>query len=236
MEQDPNINIVLPLRRDELDKAISGAVQAQIATRMSEVIEQLRTEVLGKQRAINKDLESVFAASVSDKESIDRIRDAALQKQADVTKELETLFSSVATAKRGVEDQLDKLTTQIKTKANWYLIPTATVILLAGILGLWAIVGATAVNLKNTVKDTLEQNTTLQGQIATAMSELSKVQSSLIQAQQMAIANQATIDQIKTTNPFADVTQKVGKLTSDYAGLSKRVSIAEDWIKKHKGS
>jgi hypothetical protein len=234
MTPPDNLNVSLNLSRSDLDKAIAAAVDAQVSARVDEFLEQIRVTMVEKQRTVNKDLEAVFATSLADKESIEKIRDAAVGKQAQVSKDLDTLFTQVAGAKRDIEDQIDKIREKVTRRANWYLIPTATVILLAGILGLWAIVGANATSLRSTVNSAIEEANKLQGKTSDANAALAKVQQDLIQAQQLVLANQDSIEQIKKQNPFAEHKQALDKLTQQNADLTKRLATVEDWIAKHK--
>lgn len=265
MDAPNNINMSLNLPRADLDKAIAAAVEAQVAARIDGLIEQVRSSLLerqreindvetqvtaridglieqvrstflDRQREINKELESVYAVSLADKESIENIREAAVKKQGDVSKDLDSLFTQVTSAKRDVEGQLDKIRENVTRRANWYLIPTATVILLAGILGLWAVVGANANSLRTTVNATLEEAGKLHTATTDANIALGKVQQDLIQAQAMVLSNQTTIEQIKQQNPFADHTQQLKDLSRQYSDLNKRLDAAEDWIKQHKKS
>jgi hypothetical protein len=234
MTPSDNLNVSLNLSRGDLDKAIAAAVDAQVSARVDEFLEQIHITLVEKQRTINKDLESVFATSLADKESIEKIRDAAMTKQSQVSKDLDVLFTQVAGAKRDIEDQVDKIREKVTRRANWYLIPTATAILLAGILGLWAIVGANATSLRSTVNVAIEEANKLQSKTTDANTGLTKVQESLIQAQQLVLANQASIEQLKKQNPFADHTQALEKLKQQNDDLTKRLIKIEDWMNKNK--
>jgi hypothetical protein len=263
MDTPNNINMSLNLPRVDLDRAIAAAVEAQVASRIDTLIEEVRSTLherqreindaearltiqidklmeearstfVARQREINKELESVYTVSLADKESVEKIREAAVKKQGEVNKDLDSLFTQVAGAKRDVEGQLDKIRESVTRRANWYLIPTATIILLAGILGLWAVVGANANSLRTTVNATLDEARKLQKETTDGNAALASVQQNLIQAQGMVLSNQAAIEQLKQQNPFADHTQKLKELGQQYADLSKRMLAAEDWIAKHK--
>lgn len=220
--------------REELEKSISDAVRRELDTRIQQVIDDIRDSAADKQRTMHKELEGLFATSLADKQAIEAIRESAVQKQASVTKDLDSLFTQVATAKRDVENQLDAIRERITRKANSYLIPTATLILLGGILGLWAVVGSMAVQLRTSVNTTLEDTRRLQDNIAGANTNLTKVQQDLLEAQHLVSANQNSIEQLKTANPLAAQVKDLNQLKADYKAVVKRLDVAEAWINKQK--
>jgi hypothetical protein len=240
MENNGDFSIALKLPRAEIQKAVVTAIHSELAADIDASVDEIRKALTEKQRGMNKELDDLFSVSLADKQAVEKIRSDAFERQASAAKELDELFKQVSTAKRDVESEIDKIKEKVTRQANWYLIPTATVILLAGILGLWAILGASAVQLRTTVNGTIDEATKLHQSMDTTTTSLSKVQQDLIAAQKTVIDNQASIDKVKAGNPFLEHGKSIDQLKQDIIDLKNitktlktRLDADEEILKRH---
>jgi DNA-binding transcriptional MerR regulator len=137
---------------------------------------------------IERVLSRIVARSLEDRAreigvSLEEVRDAARDKQRQVREEVEALFDKTLATKVDVETRLDDLQEKINKKANRYLIPVATIILLAGILALWAVVGGVVFKLREDVTKADGEVETLKQQVAAKQKDLEKLEADLKEAQ-----------------------------------------------------
>jgi len=74
--------------------------------------------------------------------SLEAIGDSVRDKKREVQKDQDELVEKVAKVRTSVDAQIDALEEGIKKKANSFLIPAMTIVLLAAFLAPWTAVGA----------------------------------------------------------------------------------------------
>jgi predicted nucleic acid-binding Zn-ribbon protein len=146
--------------------------------------------------------------------SLDDIRDKLRGREREVRQEVDSLYEKSLASKKEVEKSLEELKEKINRKANWYLVPVGAIILLTGIIALWALVGSVALKLRDDVAKTVNDVGDLQEQVTGKQATLKILGEDLVKLQ-------AQLEEIRTGTALGQINGRLDKVDIELQRLSR---------------
>ena len=151
---------------------------------------------------------------------IGQLRTDVEEKARDVTITIDKLRKEASEARETISKDLDTMKQNVEARANRLLIPAAAIVLLAGIVGLWGILGSVAFKVREDAASTIERIEILKTDLVTKQRDLAGLQDELD-----SLRSQLT--SFRSNAAFPALTQKVAaterRISELDASLSKRI-------------
>jgi DNA-binding transcriptional MerR regulator len=148
--------------------------------------------------------------------SLDEIRDQLRDRERQVRQEVDDLYERSLTSKKEVDKGLEELKERINRKANWYLVPVGAIILLSGIIALWALVGSVALKLRDDVAKTVKEVGELQEQVTSKQTALKTLGEDLGKLQ-------TQLEEIRTGTALGQINGRLDKVDAELERLSNEL-------------
>jgi uncharacterized protein YoxC len=156
--------------------------------------------------------------------SLDTLSDSIREKSRAVQNDIDQLREKASTVRTEVETKLENIQEKVNKKANLYLIPIASVILLGGILALWALVGGLAMGLRKEANDALIQAGTLRSEIDTKKRELSAMGEEVTQLK-------TQLDALKTGTVIPEIQKHLTTTDGEITRIERTINARIDALK-----
>jgi hypothetical protein len=144
MADIPDVRFTGLLSGSDFERLLANAVASEIkvlATRNDGPMEDLLKEIRDQR-------DRGFTDWQNAKLEIEKIRDSYKSKEEQSRKDVEN-------ANNYIETKIEALKEKINKQANTIFLPVASIVLLAGLIGLWVLVGSNVFELRRQVDDSL---------------------------------------------------------------------------------
>lgn len=210
MTETPDIRFTGVLSGSDFERLLANAVAEQVAI-MARQPSGPMAELL---REVHDHREKSFTEWQAAKLEIERIRDAFKAKE-------DQAQALIANGNTYIESKIDALKEKMNKQANTILLPAASIVLLAGLIGLWVLVGSNVFELRKQVDDSI-------GKVADFNSKIKQAQQDLASAQTDFNVHKQQIDEAISGTLAVDLGNKLTLVQTDLSGIHKAVSALQD--------
>jgi hypothetical protein len=210
MADIPDVRFTGLLSGSDFERLLANAVASEIkvlATRNDGPMEDLLKEIRDQR-------DRGFTDWQNAKLEIEKIRDSYKSKEEQSRKDVEN-------ANNYIETKIEALKEKINKQANTIFLPVASIVLLAGLIGLWVLVGSNVFELRRQVDDSL-------GKVADFNTKITKAQQDLAAAQTDFNTHKQQIDQAISGTLAAELTSKLNLVQQDLTGIHAAVTSLQN--------
>jgi hypothetical protein len=172
-----------------------------------------------------EDLENVIRPLVEDHlqrltedggRTLAQFSDAIEEKKRLVQRDANEMVEKHVALRQRIDAELEALKDKVTKRANIFLIPVASAILLGGVIVLWSLVGGVTASLRREANDALSETRILQSQLNDKKTDLSTLSDGISAAK-------SQLEQLRAQSPAMDQEKRIGLLETSIRHLDSRI-------------